>query len=314
MTRARWIVGGLLGAGALVIAFESLAAYAAAHSAVGVVATLVLIGILGVGLVSLARARRDIGRELTALGATPPGGALYKARREQAVELQRRGVTPDLDALADATAAEEAERAFTGKYLVATTILVGLVGTFGGLMETLSRLSPLLKGEVLTEGAAGVFTLIAGPLAGLHVTFGTSIVAILVTLSLALVQGDVTVHHERLLARLQERTRHVLLPELAPAQVDAAEQTVRELKELRALVAQTLATTADSTATKVAEAVRAEARRLTEELGAAVTTTAAAARSSIDAATTAVRDQSQRLAADLGASVSASAEATRDAM
>ena len=94
-------------------------------------------------------------------------------------------------------------------------------------METLARVAPALKGDLSLAGPGGALGLIAGPLAGLHVTFGTSVVAIMVTLALALIQGDVTLHHERLLALLQERTRHVLLPELWPAEESAAERTVR---------------------------------------------------------------------------------------
>ena len=148
MTRARWLVGGLIGAGALVVAAEALPAYVAGRLVVGVVAVFVLVGVLAVGLASLARARRYIERELGALRAEPPGGALYLERRRQALALRRRNVAPDLDVLADATAAEEAERGYTGKYLVATTVLIGLVGTFGGLMETLARVAPALKGDL----------------------------------------------------------------------------------------------------------------------------------------------------------------------
>ena len=170
---------------------------------------------------------------------------------------------PDLDVLAEATAAEEAERGFAGKYLVATTILVGLVGTFGGLMETLARVSPLLKGQLAAEGPAGVLALLAGPLAGLHVTFGTSVVAILVTLTLALVQGDVTLHHERLLAQLQERTRHVLMPELWPAHEGTAARAARvRSTSSRTLVAASANRTAEATAARVAEVARAELARL----------------------------------------------------
>ncbi len=253
MTRARWLTGGLIGAGALVV---------------GVVCVLVLAGALAIGLVSLARARRYIARELRALAAQPPAGALYEARRRQMLELRRNGVVPDLEVLADATAADEAERAYTGKYLVATTVLIGLVGTFGGLMETLARVAPLLKGELGGNGAAGALGLIAGPLAGLHVTFGTSVVAIMVTLALGLVQGDVTLHHERLLALLQERTRHVLVPELWPTQESAAERTVRALDELRTRVVDALETGAAANAAKIASVVRVEVQRLVEQVGA----------------------------------------------
>ena len=99
-------------------------------------------------------------------------------------------------------------------------------------METLARATPLLKGDLASApvGPTAALALIAGPLAGLHVTFGTSVVAILVTLALALIQGDVTLHHERLLALLQERTRHVLVPELWPADESVGERTVRALR------------------------------------------------------------------------------------
>jgi hypothetical protein len=268
MTRMRWLIGALIGAAALVVAGEALVTYIAGRLVVGVVAVVVLMGVLAIGFASLARARRYIAGELSALGAEPPAGALYQARRAQLGVLRRRGVEPDLDVLADATAAEEAERGYTGKYLVATTVLIGLVGTFGGLMETLGRVAPLLKGDLASGpgGPAGAFALIAGPLAGLHVTFGTSVVAILVTLALALIQGDVTLHHERLLSLLQERTRHVLVPELWPAEDSAGARTVRALLELRAFVAESLTTGAATSAERIAGVVRLEVQRLVERI------------------------------------------------
>ena len=280
-----------------------------------------------VGFVSLARARRDVGRELAALAATPPGGALWAARRAQALELRGRNVVLDLDVLAEATAAEEVERGFAGKYLVATTILVGLVGTFGGLMETLAHLSPLLKGEGATNGPAGVLALLGGPLAGLHVTFGTSVVAILITLALALVQGDVALQQERLLARLQERTRHVLVPELWPAGEGAAERAARALEELKALVAgaamKTAEATAEATAAKVADVARVELARLAETVGAAMTGAAsatseamagaeAAMRAALTDAATATREAMSGAGAALTATAAASAAALRE--
>jgi len=323
MTRARWIIGGLVGVSALVVAGESLAAYIAGGSVVGVAAVVVLAGLLIVGFVSLARARRDVGRELAALAATPPGGALWAARRAQAVELRGRNVVLDLDVLAEATAAEEVERGFAGKYLVATTILVGLVGTFGGLMETLAHLSPLLKGEGATNGPAGVLALLGGPLAGLHVTFGTSVVAILITLALALVQGDVALQQERLLARLQERTRHVLVPELWPPGEGAAERSARALEELKALVTGAAMKSAEATAAKVADVARVELARLAETVGAAMTGAAsatsgamagaaAAMRAALTDAATATREAMSGTGAALTATAAASAAALRE--
>ena len=312
MTRARWLVGALIGAAALVVAGEALASYIEGRLVVGIVAVTVLIGVLGLGFASLGRARRAITRELAALGAQPPGGALYLARRQQALDLRRRGVTPDLDALADATAAEEAERGYTGKYLVATTVLIGLVGTFGGLMETLARVSPLLKGELAV--GPGALALIAGPLAGLHITFGTSVVAIMVTLALALVQGDVTLHHERLLALLQERTRHVLVPELWPAEESTAERTVRALLELRASVAETLAASGEANAAKIAAVVRVEVQRLVEQVGVELREANRAQGATLERATAAMTESARQTAGAAAEELRAAASTSRDAL
>jgi hypothetical protein len=297
MKHPRWIVGGLIALAALIVAVQSLSAYVTGRLAVGVVAVFVLMGVLGVGLASLVRARRFIEQELAALGAASPGGTLYLERRRKALELRGRNVTPDLDVLADATAAEEAERGYTGKYLVATTVLIGLVGTFGGLMETLARVAPALRGgDLANAGPAGALGLIAGPLAGLHVTFGTSVVAILVTLALALIQGDVTLHHERLLALLQERTRHVLLPELWPAAESAAERTVRAVLDLRTLVGETLTRNAEENAAKVAAVVRVEVQRLVEQVGGAMRTAGQAQATALERTSTTMTESLRQVA------------------
>jgi hypothetical protein len=326
MKHPRWIVGGLIALAALIVAVQSLSAYVTGRLVVGIVAVFVLMGVLGVGLASLVRARRFIEQELAALGAASPGGALYLERRRKALELRGRNVAPDLDVLADATAAEEAERGYTGKYLVATTVLIGLVGTFGGLMETLARVAPALKGGDLgSAGPAGAVALIAGPLAGLHVTFGTSVVAILVTLALALIQGDVTLHHERLLALLQERTRHVLLPELWPAAESAAERTVQAVLDLRTLVGQTLTRNAEENAAKIAAVVRVEVQRLVEQVGGAMRTagqaqatalerTSATMTDSLRQVTTAAATELRDAAAASQTTTKATAAAAREAI
>jgi hypothetical protein len=308
MTRARWVTGALIGAAAVIVAGEAFATYVAERLVVGIVAVVVLMGVLAIGLASLAGARRYIGRELSALRGETPSGALYEARRSHLVALRRHGVEPDLDVLADATAADEAERGYTGRYLVATTVLIGLVGTFGGLMETLGRVAPLLKGELpsSSDGPAGAFALIAGPLAGLHVTFATSVVAILVTLALALIQGDVTLHHERLLALLHERTRHVLVPELWPAEQSAGARTVHALGQLQAFVAESLTASSSASAERIAGVVRLEVQRLVAQIG--TETRAAAA-----AQTAALERTGAHLTDELRRTTEAAAHELRDA-
>ncbi len=316
MTRARWWIGGLIAVASLIVAGEALITYVAERLVVGAVAVVVLMGVTVIGFVSLTRARRYVAREISALGAEPPSGALYDARRAQLAALRQRGVSPDLDLLADATAAAEAERGYTGRYLVATTVLIGLVGTFGGLMETLARATPLLKGELspATGAATGALALLAGPLAGLHVTFGTSVVAILVTLALTLVQGDVTLHHERLLALLQERTRHVLVPQLWPAEESAPERTVRALLDLRAFVAESLATSAAKSAEKVAAVVRVEVQRLVAQTHAETQAATAAQTAALDRTAATMSEAFARTSDTVTQELRASAIASRDAL
>lgn len=316
VTRARWLIGALIGAASLVVATQALVTYVAERLVVGVVAVVVLMAVTAIGFASLGRARRYIARELAGLAAEPPSGALYGARRAQLVRLRQREVSPDLDLLADATAAAEAERGYTGRYLVATTVLIGLVGTFGGLMETLARATPLLRSD-LGSGAGGptaALGLIAGPLAGLHVTFGTSVVAILVTLALTLVQGDVTLHQERLLALLQERTRHVLVAELWPANESAAERTVRALNELRAFVAESLTTSATSSAEKIAGVVRVEVQRMVAQVRTESQTATAAQTAALERAGVALTEGFRQTADAVAQELRAAASASRDAM
>ncbi|MFL5307208.1 MAG: hypothetical protein ACJ8F1_18475 [Polyangia bacterium] len=316
VTRARWLIGALIGAASLIVATQALVTYVAERLVVGAVAVVVLMAVTAIGFASLGRARRYIAGELAALGAEPPSGALYGARRAQLVLLRQRSVSPDLDLLADATAAAEAERGYTGRYLVATTVLIGLVGTFGGLMETLARATPLLKGD-LASGAGGptaALGLIAGPLAGLHVTFGTSVVAILVTLALTLVGGDVTLHQERLLALLQERTRHVLVPELWPVNESAAERTVRALQDLRAFVAESLTTSAANSAEKIAGVVRVEVQRMVAQVRTETQTATAAQTAALDRIGVGLTEGLQRTADSVAQELRGAAITSRDAM
>src|SRR5207247_2380832 len=68
-------------------------------------------------------------------------------RRARLERVRANGAALDLDAIATATAADERGRAYLGRYLVAVTVLVGLVRTFAGLMDTVRGGVPLLRHE-----------------------------------------------------------------------------------------------------------------------------------------------------------------------
>lgn len=232
LSGVRWALAVLLALVGIVSAVTALRTYAAHGLVLGVLAVLTLVAITVAGMASLALARRRIGAELAGLNGDSPAGALYLQRKQRLEALKATGARPDLRALADATAAQEASRAYLGRYLVATTVLVGLVGTFAGLMETLGKVAPLLSDE------GGALALLAAPLSGLHVTFGASLVAIVVTLALSLAQGDLVLHEEQALATLEDLTHHRLVPELWPAHGEAHERTVRLLEGLSESLAQ----------------------------------------------------------------------------
>ncbi len=269
MSRIRWVLAGLVALLAVVAAVQATVTYARADLAVGVLSVIALAVVLVVGLVSLARARWRIEHELLALRTPPdqpadkpvPASALLRARRERLFAIQASGVRPDRAVLAEATAAEEAGRAYIGRYFVATTVLIGLVGTFAGLMATLSKVAPLLG-----DKESGGLALLAAPLAGLHVTFGASLVAILATLALALAQGDLALHEEQALAALEDRTTHHLIPQLWPPADDPAERTVRAMSEMRSLLAEAVAQSLEQSAARMAETSRGQAERAARAL------------------------------------------------
>jgi DNA anti-recombination protein RmuC len=267
----RWVSAVAIAGLALLIALGAMRTYLAHEMTLGLGAVVATAVLLLVGLVSLGAARLRLGRELGALesASAVPQGWLWPARLARLAEIHAAGATPDPEVLADVTRAEEAGRAYLGRYLVATTVLIGLVGTFAGLMQTLGKLTPLL-GDARVNGAE----VLAAPLAGLHVTFGASLVAILATLALALAQGDLTLCEERVLARLEDRTCHEWIPALWRAAAAPDERVVRAIAGLevafadsvsRALAASVQAIGAETRGD--IERARAEAARDRAELG-----------------------------------------------
>jgi hypothetical protein len=264
VSRLRWGLGATLIVLSLASVARALVAYAGHRLWLGSAAVLLLGAIAIAGFASLWRARRRIAVELDGLAADPPRGALLDERRARLEAIRASGATPDREALAAATEAEERGQAYLGRYLVAVTVMVGLVGTFAGLMETLRTVGPLLHDERVST-----LQMIAAPLDGLDVTFGASIVGILVTLALALVQGDLVIAEELALARLEERTTHWLVPSLWPPSEAAGERAARELAELRVELGRALAgagralgDAGEATAARVGAAAAREVDRL----------------------------------------------------
>ena len=312
LSRLRWALGGAIALLSLVVAVRALGAYVEHRLWLGSASVLLLAAIAIGGLYSLGQARLRIERVLSELADKTIGaGGWLAARRAQLERVRDHGAALDLDAIAAATAAEERGRAYLGRYLVAVTVLVGLVGTFAGLMETLREVAPLLRDDRLSTAQA-----LAAPLAGLDVTFGASVVGILVTLALALVQGDLVLAEEQALARLEERTAHELVPALWPPAAHADERLIAEVSALRRDVQASLATVGEATATRVAAATRdqieqlvAATRTMIERAGETLQASTKQHAEALQAATAAVTD-SLRVTAEAAQATLRSAEAS----
>ena len=304
MSRLRWGLGALVGLLSLIAALRALGAYVDHRLWLGSASVLLLAVIAVAGMASLGKARLRLERELDGLEASPPRGAWIAARRARLEAVRAAEATPDLDALATAKAAEERGHAYLGRYFVAVTVLVGLVGTFAGLMETLRAVAPLLRDDQLSTVQS-----LALPLAGLDVTFGASVVGILVTLALALVQGDLVLAEERALARLEEATAHVLVPAIWPAATRPEERVAAEVAALRGEVRQALASAGEATAARVAAATRGEIERLVAATRETLERVAAASADGLNAA----RATNEAAATALERAVTATASALRAA-
>jgi hypothetical protein len=314
VSRLRWGLGALLAALSIVAALRALGAYLDHRLWLGSAAVLLLAIIAVAGMVSLGKARLRLERELAGLTASPPAGEWIATRRARLEAVRAAGATLDVDAIATATAAEERGQAYLGRYLVAVTVLVGLVGTFAGLMETLRGVAPLLRDDRLSTAQA-----LALPLAGLDVTFGASVVGILVTLALALVQGDLVLAEERALARLEEATAHVLVPAIWPAATRPEERVAAEVAALRSEVRQALAAAGQATTERVAAQTRLEIERLVaatretlERVAAASVEGLQAARATSETATAALERSVAEVASALRATADSTSLATRE--
>ncbi|MGZ3406317.1 MAG: hypothetical protein ACXVAN_07720 [Polyangia bacterium] len=321
LSRLRWACGGVIAALSLIVALRALGAYLDHRLWLGSASVVLLAAIAVAGLVSLGKARLRIERELAGLDAVPPTGDWIARRRARLERVRASGATLDLDAIATATAAEQRGRAYLGRYLVAVTVLVGLVGTFAGLMDTLRGVALLLRDEHLSTAQA-----LALPLAGLDVTFGASVVGILVTLALALVQGDLVLAEEQALAQLEDLTAHSLVPAIWPAATRSDERVAAEVAALRSDVRGALAAVGQATADRVAALARVEVDRLVattretlERVGAAsveavramqqsAAQTAGSLQEAAASARTAAHDAAQQVNAAVAASADAAAQ------
>jgi hypothetical protein len=256
MSRVRWGLGTALAAVALLASLHALWTYAGRGLWLGALAVLVLLGMDVAGMFILWRARTRLAHEWAAMNATSPSGELVDARRRALQAIRDAGGLPHADALAEATAAAEHGNAYLGRYMVAVTVLVGLVGTFAGLMETLRHVAPLL-----TDEKASALQVIAAPLAGLDVTFGASVVGILVTLALSLVQGDLMLAEDAVLARLEDLSAHLLVPSIWPHDSSPDARVAFEMAALRKDMASLMERMAEASAERVAKVADAALER-----------------------------------------------------
>lgn len=224
----RMQVALLLAVLTLVVGVQTLVSYHRSNAYLALFTVVLLLLVDSIGLISFVRGKQRLHEEWLALSsANEPTSPFWVRRKQRLSALRAQGATPDIEALIAVDEAELAQQASFARYLVTASVLIGLVGTFAGLSETIGSFAPLLSSNVDDFGGK-----LLAPLAGLSVTFGASVVAILATLALSLAGGDLALAERAVLATLEERTRHELVPTLFPPSESLSARTLAALSQL----------------------------------------------------------------------------------
>ncbi len=193
MTRLLFVTATALGASA--IAWMTLD-FAGSHS-LALAITLVIAAVYAIGIWELVRYRRASGALLQAL-ATPPQDVA--GERENLDQWLRRLPAALANPVARRINGEPAAlpAPVITPYLVGLLVMLGLLGTFAGMVETLGGAVTALEGSTELEAIrAGL----AAPIKGLGLAFGTSVAGIAASAMLGL--NATLCRRERLLASRQ---------------------------------------------------------------------------------------------------------------
>ena len=184
---------------------------------------------------SLSKGDRG-GDQVTAIDAVKKlGRGLVKRRCERVLEVAERSpgqVHAAAMALSDADAESEEERGALVKYIIVVLIFLGLIGTFWGLLLTVSGVKSVLAGlDTATAGDTAAFIIrLKTSLDGLLGGMGSAFSASLFGLSSSVILGFVELQTRKARSRVLSDLDRFVITFLAPAEVDKEDPIVQGIQ------------------------------------------------------------------------------------
>jgi hypothetical protein len=166
----------------------------------------------------LVRAKKDI-QSIDAQG-------LLSSRIAMLKECKAKNIQPDAQVFSEILSARES--ANIGKSAGSTVILLGLIGTFFGLMLAISD-----AGKSLDSNSTGeILGMIRNIFLGMRGVFGTSLSGLLAAILLNISYSAVSGRQMSYMAAVEEFTQFVLIPKYTPAQENAQDELLLAVRSL----------------------------------------------------------------------------------
>lgn len=196
-----------------------------------------IVGVLVVGIVLALREIWQLFREVNWVNASQltgeglaiarppvllaPIAAIFGNRLERAS-----ASTLTVRALLDSLAARLDESRDIGRYLAGLLVFLGLLGTFWGLLETVSSIGNVI-GTLRTDGDSAVLfddlkTGLAAPLSGMGISFSSSLFGLAGSLVLGFLDLQTGQAQNRFYTELEDLLAHTVTDASVPAQVGIA--------------------------------------------------------------------------------------------
>ncbi|MFH0926023.1 MAG: hypothetical protein V1872_10420 [bacterium] len=132
--------------------------------------------------------------------------------------------------LTDILSAKENTRAVFAKYFLGACVMLGLLGTFLGLLETVSGAYIAIE---LLDKSDQLIKSLHQPLGGISLAFGTSIVGIIASLTLGFTYVFLYRRQILFLSELEEYTQTVLIPTITKSSGKMLDEIVSELRAIK---------------------------------------------------------------------------------
>ena len=133
------------------------------------------------------------------------------------------------EALSEIISSKESGRAVMARYFIGACVMLGLLGSFLGLLETVGGAYSAIES---VSNSTQLLTNLHSPLSGMSLTFSTSIVGIIASLSLGFAFIFLNRRQMIFLADLEEFTQTALIPKLSTSSGKRIEDLLERLVKI----------------------------------------------------------------------------------